>query len=493
MPSVVLSTTAAARRRTTDDDDSREELVVTVARQGVLAVGVCRRDGKCHVVEGGTVHIDDEGVRAKQQQQSGDAAAGKRFASSAQRQQQQECPVGSTDETCSSSGGVPQQPPHAKTATTGSGPPVLMKRTLGTLGRIKNRLVNKNDGQNGHPNRDCCAEFESCVIGSPNSLSRCALMRGGHMMGGGGAAASASAEALGQAAVKHMPYGIPLNGWKVIFQALLTTLNVLCWLIPLRSKQISENKLALSLANAFSGGVFLSLAFGHLIPECVHGFEGVTNEVTPYLLVLSGYLLIFFIEKVAFDAHEILHEMEHAHDEKVAAAAAAATAASAAEPPTQENGSKTATMAPGAVSTDSTMSEDDNTGAVSSSTSGRSALILLGALAVHSILEMAALGLADTFSDSAILTLSIALHQPAESIALLVAFLKSGMSKGEIIRFLSIFSAMGPIGVALGMAVNEFAAPIVDSIMVAIVAGTFVYVGATEVIPEEWEDSEHKW
>jgi zinc transporter 1/2/3 len=75
----------------------------------------------------------------------------------------------------------------------------------------------------------------------------------------------------------------------------------------------------------------------------------------------------------------------------------------------------------------------------------------------------------------------------------LVAFLKSGLSKGEIIRFLSIFSAMGPIGVALGMAVNEFAGPIVDAIMVAVVAGTFVYVGATEVIPEEWEESEHKW
>ena len=52
---------------------------------------------------------------------------------------------------------------------------------------------------------------------------------------------------------------------------------------------------------------------------------------------------------------------------------------------------------------------------------------------------------------------------------------------------------MGPIGVALGMAVNEFAAPIVDAIMIAVVAGTFVYVGATEVIPEEWEDSELKW
>eukprot|EP00529_Nitzschia_sp_RCC80_P022575 CAMPEP_0113488422 /NCGR_PEP_ID=MMETSP0014_2-20120614/26009_1 /TAXON_ID=2857 /ORGANISM="Nitzschia sp." /LENGTH=493 /DNA_ID=CAMNT_0000382135 /DNA_START=56 /DNA_END=1534 /DNA_ORIENTATION=- /assembly_acc=CAM_ASM_000159 len=493
MPSVVLSTTAAARRRTTTTTTRGRNLLSPLHVKGFWLLAFVAVTESVTLSKAVQFTSMIEGVRAKQQQQSGDTAAGKRFASSAQQQQQQECPVGSTDETCFSSGGVPQQPPHAKTTTTGSGPPVLMKRTLGTLGRIKNRLVNKNDGQNGHPNRDCCAEFESCVVGSPNSLSRCALMRGGHMMGGGGAAASASAEALGQAAVKHMPYGIPLNGWKVIFQALLTTLNVLCWLIPLRSKQISENKLALSLANAFSGGVFLSLAFGHLIPECVHGFEGVTNEVTPYLLVLSGYLLIFFIEKVAFDAHEILHEMEHAHDEKVAAAAAATTAANAAVPPAQSNGSKAATMAPGAVSTDSTMSEDDNTGAVSSSTSGRSALILLGALAVHSILEMAALGLADTFSDSAILTLSIALHQPAESIALLVAFLKSGMSKGEIIRFLSIFSAMGPIGVALGMAVNEFAAPIVDSIMVAIVAGTFVYVGATEVIPEEWEDSEHKW
>lgn len=83
--------------------------------------------------------------------------------------------------------------------------------------------------------------------------------------------------------------------------------------------------------------------------------------------------------------------------------------------------------------------------------------------------------------------------KPAESIALLVAFIKSGLSEGDIIKYLSIFSAMGPIGVALGMAVNEFATPIVDAIMLAVVAGTFVYVGATEVIPEEFEDPENKW
>eukprot|EP00980_Cylindrotheca_fusiformis_P010400 scaffold2311_cov107-Cylindrotheca_fusiformis.AAC.1 len=295
--------------------------------------------------------------------------------------------------------------------------PYTSPSKLATLGRLSRRVV---FGEKA----DCCIDCQHCA--APGLLDKCTgIPRGGNL--------EQIAEATTEGSKAVMPYGIPLNGWKVIFQAFLTTLNVLCWLIPLRSKKISENKLALSLANAFSGGVFLSLAFGHLIPECVHGFEGY-NEV-------------------AFDAHEILHEMEHAQDKKV----------------------------------------ENSDGEIQGTTSGRSAIILLGALAVHSILEMAALGLSDSFGDSAILTLSIALHQPAESIALLVAFLKSGLSKGEILRFLSIFSAMGPIGVALGMAVNEFAAPIVDAIMVAVVAGTFVYVGATEVIPEEWEDSENKW
>jgi hypothetical protein len=261
----------------------------------------------------------------------------------------------STDTSC------PSTPP-----TNGRIPPI--QRTFGLISNRISSFVSRMSAQN------CCSEFEKCIskIKTAN-LQECAIIpRGGH------SSTTAAVDAAADLVTSKMPYNIPLNGWKVIFQAFLTTLNVVCWLVPLQSKKISDNKLALSLANAFSGGVFLSLAFGHLIPECVHGFEGMNyNEVTPYLLVLSGYLLIFFVEKVAFDAHEILHEMEHAQDHKVG-----------------ENGCNATTNA-------------SNTGA----TSGRSALILLGALAVHSILEMAALGLAGSFSDSAILTLSIALHQ----------------------------------------------------------------------------------
>ena len=299
---------------------------------------------------------------------------------------------------------------------------------------------------------DCCTDCSSCMSISSLETYNChdalsSIPRGGHLHHThDGSSATSAANVLADTLldstsnsaselITATPYGIPLNIWKIIFQAMLTTINVVCWLVPLKSKKISENKLGLSIANAFSGGVFLSLAFGHLIPECVEGFHGVkssssgagsilSNEALPYMIVLSGYLLIFFVEKVAFDAHDIMHEMEsggqegHSHDKEK-----------------KKNGA-----------------QPSLTTKESSGFTGSSAVILLGALAVHSILEMTALGLADTFGDSALLSLSIALHQPAESIALLVAFLKSGMPKPQIVQFLSVFSCMGPIGVAIGMA-----------------------------------------
>ena len=213
----------------------------------------------------------------------------------------------------------------------------------------------------------------------------CLEVRGGHLHQPAAEAAGAAAAAISSSGT--IPLGLPLNVWKVIFQVALTTLNVVCWLVPLNSERISSNKLGLSLANAFSGGVFLSLAFGHLIPECVHGFGPEYNEALPYMIVLGGYLLIFFVEKVAFDAHGLMHGAEegsdahghNAHGHKQGEKAA-------------QNGGSNA---------------DENGGLKS----GRSAVILLGALAVHSILEMTALGLANTFGESALLSLSIALHQ----------------------------------------------------------------------------------
>ena len=243
----------------------------------------------------------------------------------------------------------------------------------------------------------CTSTFYDCC--NQHAPSCIALdIRGGH---GSNSFTSATAEtaaktaetiltAASGASANLTPYNLPLNLWKVIFQIFLTALNVACWLIPLRAKKITENKLAMGLANAFSGGVFLSLAFGHLIPECVHGFEGM-NESLPYMIVLGGYLLIFFVEKVAFDAHGLMHAADHQGETK--------------EVQTNVNSNGEATS-------------NGEANATATANTGRSAVILLGALAVHSILEMTALGLADSFGDSALLSLSIALHQVSLSLNL---------------------------------------------------------------------------
>lgn len=49
---------------------------------------------------------------------------------------------------------------------------------------------------------------------------------------------------------------------KILLQVCLTTLNVVCWFVPMKIRSFVESKRAIGMANAFSGGVFLSLAFG---------------------------------------------------------------------------------------------------------------------------------------------------------------------------------------------------------------------------------------
>ena len=92
-----------------------------------------------------------------------------------------------------------------------------------------------------------------------------------------------------------------------------------------------------------------------------------------------------------------------------------------------------------------------------------------------------ALGMASDLPSALLMAASIALHQPAESIALLVALVKSSMKQRDVIRWLGLFSLVGPIGVLLGGYINEIASPLVEGALVAVTAGTFLYVGATEV------------
>ena len=56
--------------------------------------------------------------------------------------------------------------------------------------------------------------------------------------------------------------------------------------------------------------------------------------------------------------------------------------------------------------------------------------------------------------------------------------------------FLSIFSVVGPLSVLLGIIISKTADPKLDSIIVAITAGTFIYMACTEIANEEFPGGE---
>lgn len=63
--------------------------------------------------------------------------------------------------------------------------------------------------------------------------------------------------------------GLSLTSLKIVLQVSLSLLNVACWALPMRNKNLSQNSNILSLANCFAGGIFMMLAFGHMIPHSI--------------------------------------------------------------------------------------------------------------------------------------------------------------------------------------------------------------------------------
>lgn len=87
----------------------------------------------------------------------------------------------------------------------------------------------------------------------------------------------------------------------------LLAIAVIGGIIPLRQK--SSQKF-LSLGNCFSGGIFLSAAFLHMLHESIEGFEALKlKSHFPWAMfwTIIGVLIPFFVEKVLLGQHDHHH------------------------------------------------------------------------------------------------------------------------------------------------------------------------------------------
>ncbi len=109
-------------------------------------------------------------------------------------------------------------------------------------------------------------------------------------------------------------------------------------LIPAYSKVFRSSKLVLSLMNSFAGGVFLAMAFIHILPESVEQYNDAMKEEEepavatgnsttaaaaaedhdheehgahifplPYLLFFVGYMMVLLIDRVLAGEHGHSH------------------------------------------------------------------------------------------------------------------------------------------------------------------------------------------
>ena len=106
----------------------------------------------------------------------------------------------------------------------------------------------------------------------------------------------------GLTSVHHKPMN--LKDFKI---GMLFLIWVCCILgiVPKLIPQIANSPLTLSLLNCFSGGIFLSMAFIHIIPESIEAWDEYSTEHNmerpfplSYVLIFVGYLLVLSVDRV---------------------------------------------------------------------------------------------------------------------------------------------------------------------------------------------------
>jgi zinc transporter 1/2/3 len=97
---------------------------------------------------------------------------------------------------------------------------------------------------------------------------------------------------------------------KLIFIFLAFFEAFLMGIIPVKSKTFKDSPKILGIANAFAGGVFISIALLHILPEqseaelddefkTKHG-----DYPLAFLFTVVGYTIILILDKILIDAHD---------------------------------------------------------------------------------------------------------------------------------------------------------------------------------------------
>jgi len=252
----------------------------------------------------------------------------------------------------------------------------------------------------------------------------------------------------------------------------------------------------ISMLNTFSGGIILATGLVHLVPDVIEEqFEVELKNEYPLgmAMMTAGFLLVFFVEQVLFAGSGCPHHNNPSDNNASLKSVKSAVLSADMELKVMQSGKvctdKTAGLeSRSSLGTDLSSpkhNEDERGGFMGFLATHRNGVILMIALVVHSMLEGIIVGLQDERHDVLLFFASIAAHKAPAAMALSARFLKTGASFLQAFPFLVIFGLMGPISILTGTVLNSVPA-MIRLVLNGLSAGTFVYIGAYEVVQEEF-------
>ncbi|OMJ80658.1 hypothetical protein SteCoe_19035 [Stentor coeruleus] len=276
-----------------------------------------------------------------------------------------------------------------------------------------------------------------------------------------------------------------LTAIKVIFIFVMFFSAAIAGSVPIFSKSFRNNKKLISTGNCFAAGIFLIVGVVHLLRESQESFEEALKEEMPvgYVVALGGYTMILFIENILFGGHN--HDIEEpSKNQGSLVNERSEIVILNKEKPLEEEFARPDPQP------ECENAECPVTKPHASHNEYIPGIILTTALIVHSIFEGIAGGLLTTKSSVISVGIAILIHNIPAAIALGVKLEKASKTVSIILMFLFVLSS--PLGIAIGISLSELAYPIIRAIFLSISAGTFIYIGCTEILAEEMHDKSNK-
>jgi len=215
----------------------------------------------------------------------------------------------------------------------------------------------------------------------------------------------------------------------LLYKALAAILILLTSLLggvgPLRAAKANPDHRWLDLGEALAGGIFLGIAFFHMLPDAQADLIAAYGDLhypVVNLLCALGFVTLLFLERV------ILQMASHSHQGKPS-------------------------LVP---------------------------YVLPIVLSVHALTEGAALGINTTLADITLIFIAIIVHKGSESFALATSLGRSHLPLTRSMPIFLTWAMMSPLGVLLGSILADHLqthqGEVTAAVFNAFAAGTFLYI-----------------